>query len=255
MSPINIYGILILIVMILFLYFYNYKNEGFMNYKHNYIPKIIVSTYYDKTKIPEKIYKNIRKYSPNYKYIIFDDNDILKFLKKYYNNDVLNTFYNLKGAHKADLFRYCYLYKFGGIYLDIKTELIRDIDSIFNKRNVDFYTVISGGLYPNTIYQGIIATIPNNPFFKNLIQYMINIKKPVRYYQIFTKDFYRNLEKEYNKIKPGFLYGKYNLYLFNEKCSYNAKDCYDGLDRYNKCCYVYDNNIKIIKVRYADFPW
>ena len=61
--------------------------------------------------------------------------------------------------------------------------------------------------------------------------------------------------KEYNKIKPGFLYGKYNLYLFNEKCSYNAKDCYDGLDRYNKCCYVYDNNIKIIKVRYADFPW
>ena len=39
--------------------------------------------------------------------------------KKYLISSVKETFRKLKGAHKADLFRYCYLYKFGGIYLDI----------------------------------------------------------------------------------------------------------------------------------------
>ena len=32
-------------------------------------------------------------------------------------------------------------------------------------------------------------------------------------------------------------------------------DCEDGLDKYNKCCYIYDNNEKIIKTRYSDYPW
>ena len=248
--------IVILIIVISFLYVFNIKKESFQNYSFNQIPKIIISTYHTKKKIPKKVYTNIQKYAPNYKHIIFDDNDIINFLNKHYDHDIVNAFNKLNGAHKADLFRYCYLYKFGGVYLDIKTELIKDIDTIFNKKNVQFYTVLSGSLnYPNTIYQGVIATIPNNHFFIDLIKYMVNIEKPVRYYQTFTKDFYKRLEKEYKqKLKPGFFKGRLNLYLFYEKTSYNPKDCYDGLDRYRRCCFIYDKN-KIIKVRYSDYPW
>lgn len=248
-----------LIVIVLYITILHYKQkEYFYGVKKQddiTIPKVVISTYHDKHKIPKKVYDNIQKYASNYKYIIFDDNDIIRFLMNHYPIDVLETFKKLKGPHKADLFRYCYLYKYGGIYLDIKTNLIKPLDTVFNKDNVNMYTVLS--IHSNTIYQGIIATTPKHPLFKELIDFMVNIKKPVTKYLIFTRDFYIKLQHYYtSNLVKGMNKGPYgNLYLFNEKCTNNTDDCYDGLDRYHKCCYVYDNNEKIIKTRYADYPW
>ena len=252
--------ILNIIIILLLFTFFNKYDETYINYNlKDKIPKIIVSTYFDKTKIPNKVYKNIKKYALDYKLLIYDDEEIAKFLNKYYDKKVLNAFLSLnRGAHKADLFRYCYLYKFGGIYLDIKTELIKDINQIFNKPNVGLYTVLS--MHKGTIYQGIIASKPNNPIFLKLIDYIVNIKKPIKKYFEFTEDFYRKIISDY-KIKNviggyyGDPYNKFNLYLFQEKCTRNAQDCKDGLDKYRRCCYVYDNDNKIIKTRYSDYPW
>lgn len=249
--------IVILIIVISFIYFSNFKKESFHNYSDNKIPKIIISTYHTKNKIPSKIYRNIKRYAKNYKHIIFDDNDVINFLRENYGENMVITFNSLEGAHKGDLFRYCYLYKYGGIYLDIKTELIKDIDNIFNKRNINLYTALS--ILPNTIYQGVIASTPNNPLFKDLIEYIVKIKKPVTSYTSFVEDFYSKL-KIYcntNMLKPGYIKDSKgnNIFLFNEMCTNNKYDCKDGLDRYNRCCYIYNNNEKIIKVRYSDYPW
>ena len=250
---------LILVISILFIVFSIFKihlrKESFQYSTDNlnsHIPKVIISTYYRKDLIPNKVYSNIKKFAPGYKYIIFDDQEIIIFFKKYYPPLVLESFYKLTGAHKADLFRYCYLYIYGGIYLDIKTELIKNIDNIFNKPNVKLYTVLS--MFSKTIYQGIIATVPNNPLFKELINHMVTIRKPVTNYFAFTSKFYKSLQvacgsEIYKK------YNKNNVYLFYEKCSVNKSDCHDGLDRYKRCCYVYDNNMRIIKTRYSDYPW
>ena len=226
------------------------------------IPKVIISTYFDKKKIPNKVYENIKLFAPNYKYIIFDDEDIVLFLKKYYDPSVLNTFYMLnRGAFKADLFRYCYLYLFGGLYIDIKTKLIKNIDLILNKKNTNFYTVLS--MHKGTVYQGIIACKPKNPIFLELINHIVNVNKPIKRYFEFTKDFYNKLKLYYpinnhDKFTNGYYKdpnGKYNLYLFEEKCTKNPNDCEDGLDWRKRCCYIYDKNNKIIKTRYADYPW
>ena len=161
------------------------------------------------------------------------------------------------GAHKADLFRYCYLYEFGGIYLDIKTELIKDIDTIFNKKSINLYTVICNS--KECIYQGIIATVPKNPIFIDLINHiLISVKTPINDYHIFTKYFYNKLKEIYGLEK--LINGKMvslnlNTYLFNEECTINLNDCNDGLDRYGFCCHVYDNGEQIIKIRYSDYPW
>ena len=48
---------------------------------------------------------------------------------------------------------------------------------------------------------------------------------------------------------------KFNYCLFQEKCTKDKLDCYDGLDRHNLCCYIYEGNERLIKSRYADFPW
>jgi hypothetical protein len=256
----EIIHIILIIFVICIIYNCNSQIENFFSFKKE-IPKTIISTYYKKEKIPNKVFKNIKQYAPNYKYFVYDDNQILKFLRDNYDDNLILTFNQLKGAHKADLFRYCYLYKKGGIYLDIKTELIKKLDQVFNVKDTQFYTVLSGGRYKDkTVYQGIIATLPNNPIFEKLINYMVNLKKPVKHYQIFTIDFYNQLKKKYlpkkkKYLKPGFYKGDFNLYLFIEKCTTKKCDCYDGLDRYKRCCYIYNNDQKIIKTRYAEYPW
>jgi len=255
MNYIIIYLILILIIYTLinnYIIFENYKNYSCG------IPKIIISTIHDKNLIPQKVYDNIKEFAPNYKYIIYDDNQIIDFFKRYYGENVLKTFQCLGGAHKADLFRYCYLYIYGGVYLDIKTKLIKKLDDVFNKKDVQFYTCLSW--FKGTIYQGIIATKPKNPIFLNLIDYIIKIEKPVKRYFSFTRDFYKNVKILYKKnyLYNGFYkdpLNKFNLYLFTEICSRDPTKCEDGLDRYNKCCHIYDNNEKVIKVRYSDYPW
>jgi hypothetical protein len=255
--------ITILIIILVIGFNFKKKKEYFLSpinkkLKSNVIPKVIVSTYFNKKKIPKKVYNNIKKYAPNYRFLIFDDNDIIIFLKQNYPKKVLETFYSLnQGPHKADLFRYCYLYKFGGIYIDIKTVLIKNIDDILNKKNVDLYTVISRTNY--TIHQGVIASVPQNPIFLKLINYIININKPIQSYFAFTIDFYNQMKKIYDKrkLENGYLtdHNGNNSYLFYEICTKNPGDCEDGLDRYNVCCYIYDKGKKIIKTRYSDYPW
>ena len=80
------------------------------------------------------------------------------------------------------------------------------------------------------------------------------------YNTFFPKQTSRKIISDY-KIKNviggyyGDPYNKFNLYLFQEKCTRNAQDCKDGLDKYRRCCYVYDNDNKIIKTKYSDYPW
>ena len=221
------------------------------------IPKIIMQTYIDRDKVPQKVFDNMKKYAPEYEYLFFNNEGCLRFLKEHFDQTVLNAYNTLEHrAHKADLFRYCFLYKKGGVYMDIKTELIKPLSDII-KKNI-MYTVLS--INKNTIYQGIIATKPHNPFFLKLIKHCVSMsKKPNLPYRVFTSEFYIQIEKETGKAKPGYnknlVHRGNDYYLFTEKCSKNANDCYDGLDRHGFCCFVWDGGEKIIKTRYADYPW
>lgn len=239
--------------------FKNEKNDLETNdFEDKCIPKIVIQTYFDKKKIPQKVYDNIKKFAPEYEHIVWDDNECENFMNEFFNPNILLTFRQLKGAHKADLFRYCYLYKYGGVYLDIKTELIKPLKKVFPDNHT--YSVLS--IVKNTVFQGIIATPPGNPIFLKLIHFMVSIiEDKVKYsYLIFTKDFFNKIYYYCDKMpQPGLNIGKkdFNYYLYIERCSDDKNMCSDGLDRYGKCCYIYDknNNIPIIKNRYADFPW
>jgi mannosyltransferase OCH1-like enzyme len=63
----------------------------------------------------------LKKDNPEFEYHFYDDNQCREYIKDNFNKDVLHAFDKLiPGAFKADLWRYCILYKKGGIYLDIK---------------------------------------------------------------------------------------------------------------------------------------
>lgn len=87
------------------------------------IPANIFQTWHTKN-LPPLMFnaiQEIKTQNPNFLHRLFDDDDCRNFIAKYFNDDILYAFDNLiPGAYKADLFRYCILYKLGGIYLDIK---------------------------------------------------------------------------------------------------------------------------------------
>ena len=130
------FGIVLLFISIMVLLFLilNQKTELFTSNKK----LCIFQTYSNKSAIPQKVYDNIKKYAPNYKHIITDDNENRKFIMKY-GEKYLNAYNKLEsGAHKADLWRYLVLYKYGGIYMDIKTELLKPVDDIFTDKSTIF---------------------------------------------------------------------------------------------------------------------
>jgi mannosyltransferase OCH1-like enzyme len=206
------------------------------------IPNKIIRTYHCKNKIPSKVYENIKEYAPNSEHIVFDDDECIDFLKKYFDKEIVEAFKNFKiGPHKADLFRYCYLYKYGGIYFDIKTIILKRIEEIFYK-NYN-YTVLA--INENYIYQGIIACQQNNKIFLELIQHIIeNVHNPD--YQKHTT-FMREKLKKQNIHK--------NWHLFKE-VSLSKENCENKLDRYGYCTFILnEKNEKIFKTRWWDYPY
>lgn len=211
--------------------------------------KYIFQTYHDKSKIPTDVYDNIRTYAPEYTHKVYDDHDCVAFLKENFEPDVLHTFQTLnRGPHKADLIRYCLLYTYGGVYLDIKTELTRPVRDIFVDTDT-FYSVLS--FAKDHIYQGILAAPPKHPLFLELIRFIVATGSPSDYH-LFCKDLFQRIQRDVGHIKLG---RTKTYYLFEERCTSDASQCYDGLDQHGLCCHVWDKNEPIIKTRRASYPW
>lgn len=227
------------------------------------IPRNLFQTYNKSTeKIPSIVLENILKFAPEYKYYFFDDNQCRDFLFHHFIPEVLHKFDELKGAHKADLFRYCILYIFGGVYLDIKTILIKPLKNIFDHdtESNSFYSVLSTN--NGMIYQGILAVKPLSEIMLHSINFMLNTSyiESARRYEIFTEFLYIDLKTmcKNNLLKQGnnIFKNKERFYLFREKCC-NFYSCPSKKkDRYGLSCDIFDNeNNLVFKTRFTDFPW
>ena len=61
-------------------------------------------------------------------YFLYDDDECSQYIKTNFSSDVLTSYNTLiPGAYRADLWRYCILYKYGGIYLDIDSEILKTL--------------------------------------------------------------------------------------------------------------------------------
>lgn len=87
------------------------------------IPKIVYLTWWTKD-LPEFMSKSVnllKTANPDFRFELFDDSDCEKFIEDNFEPNVLMAYKNLiPGAYRADLWRYCVLYKTGGVYIDIK---------------------------------------------------------------------------------------------------------------------------------------
>ena len=125
--------ILILIIILIVILIFIIYNKSYSN-----IPKIIHQTYPTKN-VNKDIQNNIdtlKRLNPGYEYRLYDDRDIVNFIKNNYDDYILETYNKINpeyGPARTDYFRYLLLYKQGGIYLDIKSSCEKPFDSIIKK--------------------------------------------------------------------------------------------------------------------------
>jgi len=171
---------LIIILVILLLYkLIKLKQENFINNIYG-IPKVIYQTCENISALPEKLKKNInsiKHMNKGWTHIIYDDNMIIEFIKKYYGKNMLKIYNKINpkyGPAKADLFRYLLMYKKGGVYLDIKSATSKPLNKII-KENI-FYVSHWKERYHSDIFPDKgefqnwwIISPPNHPILKNVI--------------------------------------------------------------------------------------
>lgn len=138
------------------------------------IPKRIIQTNEADT-VPKDMVNashTIIRDNPEYEYIYYNNKRARDYLIRNYSDRIINAYDKLiPGAYKADLFRYCYLFKEGGVYIDmgmVSKRPLREFicyDDTFLSPE-DNHT---GGLY-----NAFIASTSNHPIIAKAIELCLN---------------------------------------------------------------------------------
>jgi len=133
------------------------------------IPKHIYQTW--KThKLPNGITRVIQQFlnkNPGWCYHFYDDKEIEDFIEEHFPGRVNQAFNMLAiGAAKADLWRYCILYTYGGVYLDIDADIQENLDRLIR---VDDDAIITREQVPGLFNQWILIFSKGHPLLKAVI--------------------------------------------------------------------------------------
>ena len=136
------------------------------------IPKLIIQTYKN-NKIDPKIRDDIfamLDMNPEYNYMFVTDDSGRELIKNNFDANILGAFDKLKlGAAKADFIRYCILYLFGGVYIDLDSKIKCDLKT-FIKDEDEFIFLVDES--PN-VEQWILFTRPRSVIYKHIITEMV----------------------------------------------------------------------------------
>jgi hypothetical protein len=141
------------------------------------VPTVIYNSWHS-NRVPPKMRDNIYsllKNNPEFDYYLYSDYASAKYIENNYPRDVLAAFNTLKpGAYKSDLWRYCILYKKGGVYLDIKYNTIETLKNIISRSPEVFVKDVKHDILDNCFYNGVMISPPGNLVFKNCIDEIVN---------------------------------------------------------------------------------
>lgn len=207
------------------------NNDKNLQIHNNTIPKILFQT--AKQKIEQYVIEQIKtQLTDEWKYLFFNDNDIINF----YNENPINELPNIiekhysltNGAHRADLFRYYFIYLKGGFFLDSDAMIYENIENIIRDYN---FVSVNSSIHSNTIFQGILGANAGNEIIKMALYNVYNTENYILKdnYHYFCRILYNLInDKQYNfeniyKIK---LYTE--LRNFNSNFDSNFDDILDG---------------------------
>jgi mannosyltransferase OCH1-like enzyme len=210
-------------------------------------PKVI---YFCNKTIAEKDIESSNKWkklNPEYEIKLYDDEMIKSFLLEEYSELYVNIFdYLHDGPIKADFWRICILYKYGGVYSDIDNLPFVSL-SEFIESDIDFVTCSSFWHYNfNPIF---IISNKNNVILKKCIEWYIdkyNNKDQYEYWCWSIMCTFTEIIKleNYNK--------EYGIYKFNNMKIQIIKEC-SGNTKYDS--YNIYNNLKVFNNRQLEWNY
>jgi len=191
----------------------SYKPKTHSN-DNNIIPNIIFQSWHTK-ELPPNMYKcveNLRNTNPEFLYFLFDDNDCRELIKNHFHSSVLNAFDKLiPGQYKCDLWKYCVLYMYGGIYLDIKYKCSNGF-KLCDVTDKEYLVLERPGFWTNNtygIYNGFMVSKPKNSLLMKCINKIVhNVENRIRGYGslyptgpgLLGSIYFGNINKNVNKI-------------------------------------------------------
>jgi mannosyltransferase OCH1-like enzyme len=147
---------------------------------NNIIPKnvfICWSTLDLPTKMKEIFEKN-QQINPEFNFQLYDDHRCKECIQTFFEEDVVDAFDTLiPGAYKADLWRLCVLFVYGGIYVDIKYLCVNGF-TFASVLDNEYLTLDIPSIYwtmneMHGIYNGFMVSKPRNPFLWKCIRKIV----------------------------------------------------------------------------------
>lgn len=163
------------------------------------IPKLIMQTSVHKQ--PEYVIDIIKSKCPGWDYVHFTDDEIIK----YFQENPIDEFPNIidifksfsKGQHKADLFRYYFLYLNGGIFLDSDAIFEVNIGKIIENYDNVF---IRSFMKHTGFFNGFIVTYKKCPIIYDALKNAYNTENSTLRHDYFY--FCKELFKAYESHNP-----------------------------------------------------
>jgi hypothetical protein len=143
------------------------------------IPRNIFQTSDKKNMSESWKHKNL-----NYAYFLYNNDERDKFIKTHFDFNVFDTYCKIvSNTVKTDLWTYCVLYIYGGVYVETNTNCMNSIDLFLNE-DIEFMTVKK----THTLLNTFIASTPKNKILLNCINSII---QPSNYKEtnIFTDNY------------------------------------------------------------------
>ncbi|MDA8410561.1 MAG: glycosyltransferase [Treponema sp.] len=139
------------------------------------IPKVLYQTYKSYKAIPIEtrlVMRFERLRCLGWRYEFYDDERIAEFLKAEFGREVFAAYDKLAiGAAMADFFRYAILYKYGGVYLDVDSEIRAGLDGLIRPDDV---AIIAHEGNPDWYVQWALVYGPGHPFLARTLDRIIS---------------------------------------------------------------------------------
>jgi len=150
-------------------YFIERKTENKVESK---IPRNIIQTY-KHNKIHPFVYNNIMeilKINEDFNYFLITDDIGIELIKKNFDQYTLDAFNKLNlGAAKGDFLRYVAIYVYGGVYLDMDSNITISLSS-FIAPKIEHLFFLDGAC---NIQQWCFMSSPKNPVILKIINEMV----------------------------------------------------------------------------------
>ena len=201
----------------------------------------------------------MKKLNPDYKFIIYNEEDIDNFVYKNFDTKIVNIYKKINLlVPKSDLARLLILYKEGGIYLDMKSSIECNLNTFLTKEDKAVLSIERKGWSENFCQWALIFE-QKHPILEYAIKEIIDNIVNMKYYNdienMTTKAFGKaiikfhkkyfnkelNCHKEYSKSKTknNKIYKNQKIFYRIYGIEYNHKIEYN---KYNLNKYLYKSN-------------